>query len=436
LIAAKIAAMMTAVILGGGMRGKAFGAHVGRKVVGAVFAASLMGALTAPAGFAQTVAQVGGPAELPPNGFSGQQYVDSRGCVFMRAGFAGQTTWVPRIGADRQPLCGQVTGAEASARLQEVAAPLPVSGTAPMATVASNMPSAPRLGAVASMQVPGLEQAGARPVEGSTVQMPNVPRSNVQMPDLAAARAPVASAPVASQAGGGQAGGGQAVGCPDFAPVLERVALRTGGTVAVCTRGDGSATGWVSPSYVASAKPGAAFRGPSGQGAGAAPRSQGVIAGARGAAPAAVQYEAAWQDDRLNPLRGLGTAQGWASQERVWTNTVPAQQVSAEAQARGQKASQVSASTRSAAAPEVTSEVGPEVGRQVFVQVGTFAQAGNVQNAAARLAALGLPVASAKGVSGGRDLVAVLAGPFASASAAQQALGMVRGAGFGDAFVR
>lgn len=46
------------------------------------------------------------PAEAPPGDFTDPQYVDSRGCAFMRAGSNGQTTWVPRFGDDRQPVCG------------------------------------------------------------------------------------------------------------------------------------------------------------------------------------------------------------------------------------------------------------------------------------------------------------------------------------------
>lgn len=43
------------------------------------------------------------PAELPPQGFAGAQYVDSVGCVFRRDG-AGN--WQARLTRDGQPLCG------------------------------------------------------------------------------------------------------------------------------------------------------------------------------------------------------------------------------------------------------------------------------------------------------------------------------------------
>ena len=46
------------------------------------------------------------PAELPPADYRGQQYVDSKGCLFMRAGAEGQTLWIPRVTREGVPLCG------------------------------------------------------------------------------------------------------------------------------------------------------------------------------------------------------------------------------------------------------------------------------------------------------------------------------------------
>lgn len=45
------------------------------------------------------------PAELPPADYAGQQYVDSKGCMFVRAGTAAEVIWVPRVTREGAPLC-------------------------------------------------------------------------------------------------------------------------------------------------------------------------------------------------------------------------------------------------------------------------------------------------------------------------------------------
>ena len=60
--------------------------------------------LTAPD--AQSLKDARPPAEFPPASYSGNQYVDSRGCIYIRAGIDGNTTWVPRVTRSRKQVCG------------------------------------------------------------------------------------------------------------------------------------------------------------------------------------------------------------------------------------------------------------------------------------------------------------------------------------------
>lgn len=61
------------------------------------------------------------PAEIPAATYSEDQYVDSRGCVYTRAGIGGKVEWIARVSRDRQPICGYPpTDAQASARVPAI----------------------------------------------------------------------------------------------------------------------------------------------------------------------------------------------------------------------------------------------------------------------------------------------------------------------------
>ena len=383
-------------------------------------AALLVSILMSAPSIAQTAAQIGGPRELPPPGFTGQQFVDSRGCIFLKAGYGGTVTWVPRVDRNHKALCGlpPTFGPQAPIEMAEDAPLIAV----PQAPVAPKVETMPRV-------------AAAQPARRAApaIVVPEVTLAVAPPPALATA----ANAAVSASLRPGQ------IGCFASAPVPMRVALRGGGTVVVCTPGDGTLTGWRSPIYPAPAGVGAAL---SDTGAMASAGSAGIQyapPAARIAAPAtnAVAastavimpkgYKLAWKDDRLNPLRGRGTAQGQASQDQVWTRTIPAQVTYArEVKPVIVTGSTVTLSTKSAPTAQVAAS------GNTYIQIGSFGVPANANGAAARLTALGLPVSTSSATRGGKALQTVFAGPFGSNAAAQAALISVHNAGFADAFIR
>lgn len=128
---------------------------------------------------ADSIARIGPPKNPPPASFAGTQFVDSRGCVYMRAGYDGTVTWVPRIDDAHKVLCGYqptVIGGTALA----VAVPpavAPAAGPRPVAVLAPPAPPKP-----VAMSYSGLPLAPApAPVTVVTVA-PAAPPAPVAVP--------------------------------------------------------------------------------------------------------------------------------------------------------------------------------------------------------------------------------------------------------------
>ncbi|MEZ5796936.1 MAG: SPOR domain-containing protein [Paracoccaceae bacterium] len=389
--------------------------------------------------------------------------MDSRGCVFLRAGYGGQVTWVPRVSRDRKQLCGQPPSGGTVAVAEASAAPAPVAvAEAPVAVAAAPKPEPVAKAAEPKAPAPAPVVAEVRPVTAG---------------EMAATQAPAAGATVGAA--------GYRLACPADTPVAERFEIRGGGSKLMCTKGDGSLDGANFPVMVA------------GSYAGHAVGYDAYVAAATGKAPAATVYSGgvevtakssksakypdavpppgykmAWKDDRLNPNRGKQTAEGFLQMDEIWTRTSPAElredsaierrpvtiivrhRDGSQSQHDGYVVSskggaekvefadpqaKVAKSTKSVA-PEAVKPAAkaaaktakaPAAKGRFLVQVGAFGVSSNADGAAGRLKGLGLPVARSKAKGGA--LTVVYAGPFASAEQARAALSAARGAGFSDA---
>ena len=384
------------------------------------------------------------PAEFPPASYTGKQYVDSKGCVFVRAGFDGAINWVPRVNRKRKVLCG----------MSPTFAGRPAQATPPL--VASAPPRA--------VTPPRTVSAPPRTVTPPPVRKVTAPVRTA---------APTYSAPrvVTAPTRGTNSCANMSALSQRYMQTNTRHAVRCGpqGTSPTGISYDGSVQ------YNGQAIPVVRVTPP--------PR----IAPPEG-------YKSVWEDDRLNPNRGVQTAEGYYQSSLVWTNTVPrrlidkrtrrditdlfpflkwpelptrtmAEQVAYRGHvadsARGrvvhvtgtpvrptrlstknvpatQPATRLSTKavppTRDVAAPSPKA-VAVTPGHR-YVQVGTFTNPSNAQNSAARLQRMGLPVRIGTYQKAGKSYKIVLAGPFNSLGKLAGGLVAARRAGFTDAYTR
>lgn len=456
-----------------------------------VVIAIISGSVMAGAAAAQTRAG-SEPAEFPPASYKGKQYVDSQGCVFIRAGIDGLVSWVPRITRKRAGVCGfkptfagQVTKPEPV----ETAAATQITIAEPVAPVAPKPKAKPRVVQAKVKPKPApkvVRQVAKRPapIVEKVVQSAPAPKRV----------APVAVAPVTVAQG--------SAACAGVSAISSQY-LRSGKHAVRCGPQAGSIVG----SRISTAP---------------APRSVTVAAPKRVAtaqqpirvAPTtrivprhvAVNrvnttnvttprgYKRVWTDGRLNPKRAEQSLAGHKAMSVVWTSTVPRRLINhanghdvtasvplvypytdyaTQQRELGQVtivkrngqtlkrlvrnvtnvfspeprqarvatvARQPVYSSRSTpkAAPKATAKRAQpkaEVAGRGFVQVGSFNDVAGAQRMAKKVQRMGMPVRIGRFTRDGQTTRLVIAGPFGGQKDVSRAVNRLRGAGY-NAFAR
>lgn len=429
---------------------------------------------------AQSISSNEIPAEFPPRDFKGKQFVDSRGCVYIRAGVDGATTWVPRVTRERKVICGfkptfskAQTTTNAAPKLDK--------------NVVQIQPAAPEAGAPAVAVVP---KATTKAPTTTTTARPATTKTTTRTTTAPkqAKGAPLYTTPTAARpttttkkTTTRTTAPAATVAAPKViqpAPTTTKTttstvrrtkkqAPRAAGVVSPCREG---VTTWkgspvrCGPQALSPVTPG------TGRSTAQPPKMRfdqnsslrrppaGTVVKVGEVAPdvrvvprhvyeankdthvvATVPegYRRAFDDGRLNERRAEMTLAGQAKMAQIWTTSVPGKLVGITedgdvvARAEATSVAPATVSTKSEPATKSLRLAGTP-----YVQVGTYNDAASAQAAAKQVRRLGLPVRIGKFQRGGVTQRMVLAGPFAGADGANAALAKTQSAGFDGAFVR
>lgn len=354
--------------------------------------AALLAALGASGAVAQGRSGPIIPAEMPPSSFAGTQYVDSRGCVFIRAGMNGRVNWVPRYGDDRRQMCGSAPS------LASAPAAAPVQAAPRVATAAPSAPAPTYRAAPVPPQAP-VVRTGATRIPFSVPPEPSRPQARATAPAQPSAHVHHVSGPQGLDRRWSHYDRTGPSPCAHYSPHSQLY-------------------GVPGPS-----RPDLPLR--------CGPQAEHPSDATNRLAPRGGVWEP-WDGVNPSPM-----APNVYQLPPAYAPRWPDAHLRDAAPAQPQRSA--SASPHARLSTSGTADPGPSVapvaaGR--YVQVGTFGVTSNAQSTISRLQAHGLPVARGQVRQGGRALDVVMAGPFSNPSDANAALNAARAMGFRDAFLR
>lgn len=432
---------------------------------------------------AQTLRSAGPPAEFPPASYQAKQYVDSRGCIYIRAGIDGNVNWVPRVTRSRKQICGykptvvagsttrpvgdrvpeQITlSQDQTSPVADVIKPVPTPTTRVSPATTTGAATAPTIVTTAKpRRTPQVTTARVRPTppthKVAAVTIPAAPRV-VPSPQALLGSYTLVSANTAQS------------GCPGLSEISQRYSNQNG---ARCGAQTEAPAGYRSGLRASRGAGGSQVLTPNSRVVPAHVYQQRRLSQGLTPPPG---YRVAWDDDRLNmrraerdlspslittqlqvppgyvvveredgrmnARRGATTTAGDAQMAVIWQEGVPRKLVdqpverrvvtlrnsrhsSFEGEVKGPFALRLSSrSEPGAALAEVKSAP------QRYVRAATFADADQARQAARALAAKGLPVRLGTVSRQGTPYKVVLAGPFSDGNSAKSALRRVRAVGY------